>query len=431
MEGFAGETFFFVNTHDHVKCVKMAEDLWSVEGYLLRYRTPEANHTDLTGQYFLETTDFGLQKQSPVFYQHLQNGLLKSVPLSGLNGVGEIGTLKSLPAGQWIQGQINLAKSYAEMVANKYGVSVDEYLDAANSILEMYQKNILGWSSGTSGHTMKAVKMSDGEWLSMWHLGLDASLTPNPAEFQTIPQFQKALPLKSMVEMVKSGFGQVIEISSNSVGTPTEKGGKVISKTNLSRLNSIRTELSNFADDLANQYGLTDKVEANEEGAFSMTGEEVKTVTGEEISVGEVMTDETKAMGAATDDKKKCPKCATDKMKLAEVALRPNRTTKEYKPDKWDVWSILYNAKYTVEYADINFLDVGAIRDALYQAGDMLVELKASADETKNVEVKTVSDEKPETKNSEQVAESDTAETPTPEEVKSFGIEEMASSFPM
>lgn len=429
MEGLVGETFFFVNTHDHVKCVKMAEDLWSVEGYLLRYRTPDNAHADLTGQYFLETTDFGLQKTSPIFYQHLQNGLLKSIPLSG-----ELGNLKSLPAGRWIEGQINLAKSYAEMVANKYGVSVDEYLDAANSILEMYQKNILGWSSGTSGHTMKAVKMNDGsEWLSMWHLGLDASLTPNPAEFKTIPQFQKALPLKSMVEMVESGFGQVIEISSNSVGNPQEKGGKVISKTNLSRLNSIRTELSNFADDLANQYGLTDKVEANEEGAFSMTGEEVKTVTSETISATETMTDETKAMGAATDDKKKCPKCAGDKMKLAEVALRPNKTTKEYKPDKWDVWSILYNAKYTVEYADINFLDVEAIRDALHQAGVMLVELKASADETKNVEVEPVSDEKAGTKNteSEAVAESDSAKAVAPEEKKSFGLDEMVSSFPM
>lgn len=123
-----------------------------VAGYLVRYST-EAD-PDLTGDYFTAETDFGEAKSSPVLYQHGMDLKLKRTRL----GSGE---LSRDDVGVWIEAQLNLR---------------DEYEKA---IYELAQQGKLGWSSGTAGHL---VERDAKGMIVAWPLGLDASLTPTPAE---------------------------------------------------------------------------------------------------------------------------------------------------------------------------------------------------------------------------------------------------------
>lgn len=123
-----------------------------VAGYLIRYSTK--TDPDLTGDYFTPETDYGTATKSAVLYQHGMDAKLKR------RRIGE-GELKKDDVGVWIEAQLNLR---------------DEYEKA---IYEMAKQGKLGWSSGTAGHLVE--RDSDGKILS-WALGLDASLTPTPAE---------------------------------------------------------------------------------------------------------------------------------------------------------------------------------------------------------------------------------------------------------
>lgn len=135
-----------------------------VGGYLVRFSTE--NDPDLTGEYFTAETDFGDAEKSPVLFHH---GLDDKM---GRRKIGS-GELKPDEVGVWIEAQLNLR---------------DEYEKA---IYEMADKGKLGWSSGTAAHLVD--RDQTGKILS-WPLGLDASLTPTPAEPRN-----GAVPLKSLI----------------------------------------------------------------------------------------------------------------------------------------------------------------------------------------------------------------------------------------
>lgn len=129
-----------------------ALDGGKVAGYLIRYSS--ADEKDLTGDYFTSETDYGDALKTAVLYQH---GLDKTVKRRKI-GSGE---LSKDEVGIWIEAQLNLR---------------DEYEKA---IYELAQTGKLGWSSGTAGHL---VEREAGGKMIAWPLGLDASLTPTPAE---------------------------------------------------------------------------------------------------------------------------------------------------------------------------------------------------------------------------------------------------------
>jgi len=139
--------------------------MWSggkVEGYLVRFS--DADNPDLEMEYFDAKTDFALTKAacSPIYYHHGQDPVLvKRVLCEGIMKLDDMGV--------WIEGQIKLRDKYEEAVQT----------------LGLGHK--LSWSSGTAPHLVERDEPGPkATRISRWPLGLDASLTPTPAEPRNI-----------------------------------------------------------------------------------------------------------------------------------------------------------------------------------------------------------------------------------------------------
>jgi HK97 family phage major capsid protein len=127
-----------------------------VGGYLVRFST--AADPDITGEFFTAETDFGGAKNTPILYHHGGDKIIGK----RIIGAGE---LKADEVGVWVEAQLNMRDRYEK------------------AIYEMAKAGKLGWSSGTAGHLVERVRKSEGAvWLKSWPLGIDASLTPTPAE---------------------------------------------------------------------------------------------------------------------------------------------------------------------------------------------------------------------------------------------------------
>ena len=141
-----------------------------VGGHLVLFG--DQRNLDLDGEYFDAETNFGLidgKRQSHVYYQHGHDPILKRRSLG-------IGKLSEDDLGIWIEAQLEMRDEYEEQI---YGFVED---------------GKMGWSSGTAWNLVSVERQSKGAWIKSWPLGLDASLTPTPAE----PRIH-AVPLKSYV----------------------------------------------------------------------------------------------------------------------------------------------------------------------------------------------------------------------------------------
>lgn len=143
-----------------------------IGGYLVVFGDPE--HTDLSRfrDFFTRETDFGLEEdgtgKSIVLYHHGQD------PVLGARRLG-VAHLKLTDVGVWAEAQLALR---------------DEY---ERQLIRLIEAGKMGWSSGTAGHLVRRVPQPNGShWIAQWWLGLDASITPTPAEPRTT-----VLPLKS------------------------------------------------------------------------------------------------------------------------------------------------------------------------------------------------------------------------------------------
>lgn len=141
-----------------------------VGGYLVVFGDEE--NTDLTAlrDFFTAETDFGIEAgaKTAIWYRHALDPALDRI-------IGE-GAMKVDEVGVWVDGQLDLRDKYVKAV---YG---------------MAEKKALGWSSGTAVHLVKREAKENGAHeIKRWPLGLDASLTPDPAEPRT-----QAMALKSV-----------------------------------------------------------------------------------------------------------------------------------------------------------------------------------------------------------------------------------------
>lgn len=141
-----------------------------IGGHLVLFSGPDT--PDLEGDFFTPETDFDLWdgKQTSVYYQHGLDPVLKNRRLG--RGHMELDD----PVGVWIEAQLELRDDYERFV------------------YEMVDQGKQGWSSGTAPNLVASKRVGDANFLSSWPLGLDASLTPMPAEPKT-----QAIPLKSYV----------------------------------------------------------------------------------------------------------------------------------------------------------------------------------------------------------------------------------------
>jgi HK97 family phage major capsid protein len=145
--------------------VKAAPD-GKVSGYLVTFS--DENSPDVSGDFFTKETDFGVHRETPTLYHH---GLDVKV------GDRIIGKGKMLidEVGVWIDAQLDLR---------------DKYEKAIHKLATLGK---LGWSSGTAPHLVKREQKGEAWRILSWPLGLDASLTPSPAEPRNV-----AISMKSV-----------------------------------------------------------------------------------------------------------------------------------------------------------------------------------------------------------------------------------------
>lgn len=175
-----------------------------IGGYLVRFSS--ADDPDLTGEYFTPETDFGEFKSSPVLYHHGMDVKMGRRRL----GAGE---LRKDDVGVWIEAQLELR---------------DEY---ERAVYEMALAGKLGWSSGTAGHLVE----QKGNQITAWPLGLDASLTPTPAEPRN-----GAIPLKSLITSPEDGGVPSAEVEQPKVAV-TDATPAPVYVTNITNSNEVKT----------------------------------------------------------------------------------------------------------------------------------------------------------------------------------------------
>lgn len=149
-----------------------------VGGYLVKYGDP--TQTDLSPQrdYFTKDTDFGPATESDVYYNH-------RAPIKGRRGE-EIVVKRKFGTGHLTRDDVGVFIDAVTYNRDIYDEVINE------TVTKTLDKH--GWSSGTASHLVDRVEQKNGSnWISKWPLGLDASLTPTPAEPRN-----SAVPLKSL-----------------------------------------------------------------------------------------------------------------------------------------------------------------------------------------------------------------------------------------
>jgi hypothetical protein len=139
--------------------VKTAET-GDVEGLLVVFGNPDA--TDLENEYFTKDTDFGRLRETPIWLNHAQ-------PVKTASGI----ILVEEPVG------------YGSLEITDEGVIIRGLLDAKYRYLAQIARE-LGWSSGTAAHLVMRESVGKATYIKRWLLGLDASITPTPAEPRTM-----------------------------------------------------------------------------------------------------------------------------------------------------------------------------------------------------------------------------------------------------
>lgn len=154
--------------------LKTFADDGHVSGLLVVYSTPDS--PDLTGDVFTAATDFGKARESYIWLNH-------ALPIKADRTVIHIDE----PIGE---GQLTLTDE---------GVVIEGLLYAKYRYLSQIAPE-LGWSSGTAAHLVRRepVAGTSVHHIVRWPLGLDASLTPTPAEPRTMRQ---VVPLKTLCHL--------------------------------------------------------------------------------------------------------------------------------------------------------------------------------------------------------------------------------------
>jgi hypothetical protein len=137
-----------------------------VGGYGIVFTDPD--DLDLDGQFFTRETDLWLpgDREGSVWpiYGHGMDPVLKSKRFSD-----EPWTMVKEDAGAWIEGQIQIADKYDEMLVEK-GIKPGK----------------MGLSTGAVSHLVRTEKAEKGEWIKEWPT-YENSITPQPAEWKTKP----------------------------------------------------------------------------------------------------------------------------------------------------------------------------------------------------------------------------------------------------
>lgn len=131
----------------------------------------DAGSTDLEGDYFTKSTDFGVAEQVGVYYLHGLDGAIKKRRI----GVAKVGVDD---VGVWVEAQLDLRDAYEK------------------AVYDLAAKGKLGWSSGSAPHLVEREREGKSARIVRWPL-VEASLTPVPAEPRA-----HAVAMKTLSELV-------------------------------------------------------------------------------------------------------------------------------------------------------------------------------------------------------------------------------------
>lgn len=168
------ESDLLTNAGGSVKAVRDGDRL-HVSGYLVRFSTEQ--DPDLEGEFFTAGTDFDIDagKTTAVYYNHGAD------PEIGKRKIGT-GSIKADSVGLWIDAQIEIRDQYEAAIA------------------KLAEAGRLGWSSGTAAHLTEREAGKRATWIKRWPIGLDASLTPTPAEARN----EAIASLKTLIQATKT-----------------------------------------------------------------------------------------------------------------------------------------------------------------------------------------------------------------------------------
>ena len=233
-----------VNFGGAVKSVKMDDGSVKLGGYLVTFG--DERNTDLTGDYFTKQTDFGTAVKSDVWFNH-------RMPVEA-NGVA-------------IEYKRKLSNQ-ATLTVDDIGVFAEVILTARNeyeqAIIDAGMAGKLGYSSGTASHLVEREASGKAWRITSWPLGLDASLTPTPAE-----PYNKVIPLKSL-SVSKAAQ------SADAKNTKTQIGEITMNELELNALLDARE--AKAAADKAAAVALDAKLQAAEEVGYTKALAEAKSV---------------------------------------------------------------------------------------------------------------------------------------------------------
>ena len=150
----------------------------TVKGYLVRFGN--LNDTDLEGDYFTSSTDFGRPLRDGqkfalnLYYHHGADNVI------GTKSIGT-GFVKMDNVGLWYEAQIDMNDEYNKM------------------IMELAKQGKLGFSSGAAGHLVERKSLGNSYEITRWNIA-EASLTPRPAEYRnmaTVKSLEEILEIKA------------------------------------------------------------------------------------------------------------------------------------------------------------------------------------------------------------------------------------------
>ena len=170
-----------------VKVIKKDDESAVVAGYGVVF-----GGQDLEGDTFTPETDFMLDlvPAKLVLYDHAL-GEVKHV-------IGTTLSVKADEFGIWVEAQLERAKAYAEYV------------------LELVEKGVIGWSSGSVGHLVQRGEKS----ITRWPI-IEFSLTPTPAEPRTVG----VQHLRSLLSAAQVAVPEALAEASEDAPVRGETGG--------------------------------------------------------------------------------------------------------------------------------------------------------------------------------------------------------------
>jgi len=213
-----------------VKAGQMDDGNVKLTGYLVRFS--DATKTDLTGDYFAKDTDYGKVEKSEAWFNHRM-----PVQYKGNQFVYD----KQLPDAELSQDDEGIIASIIIGARNEY----------ERMIADWGVKGLLGWSSGTAPHLVDREQTGNAQKITKWHLGLDASLTPTPAEPRNV-----VMPLKSIsvlqVNDVEVGQDKPVTAQPESKQTKSNEVKKMEITPELSEL--LANTAKSAADEAVKSY---------------------------------------------------------------------------------------------------------------------------------------------------------------------------------